>query len=50
MSDSRQGKRRFRVALSYPGEHRPRVENIATILAAHFGHDQILYDRWHAAG
>jgi hypothetical protein len=49
MSDSRQGKRRFRVALSYPGEHRPRVENIATILAARLGRDQILYDKWHAA-
>jgi hypothetical protein len=49
MSDSPPAKRRFRVALSFPGEHRSRVENIATILAAHFGHDQILYDRWHAA-
>jgi tetratricopeptide (TPR) repeat protein len=49
MSDSPQGKRRFRVALSFPGEHRSRVENIANILAARFDRDQILYDRWHAA-
>jgi tetratricopeptide (TPR) repeat protein len=49
MSDSPQGKRRFRVALSYPGEHRPRVENIANMLAARLGRDQILYDRWYAA-
>jgi tetratricopeptide (TPR) repeat protein len=41
--------RRFRVALSFPGEHRSRVENIATILAARLGRDQILYDKWHAA-
>jgi tetratricopeptide (TPR) repeat protein len=49
MSDSPQGKRRFRVALSFPGDHRSRVENIATALAARFGRDQILYDRWYAA-
>jgi tetratricopeptide (TPR) repeat protein len=49
MSDSPQAKRRFRVALSFPGEHRPRVESIATALTAHLGHDQILYDKWHAA-
>jgi tetratricopeptide (TPR) repeat protein len=41
--------RRFRVALSFPGEHRSRVENIATALADHLGRDKILYDRWHAA-
>ena len=49
MSDSLQPKRRFRIALSFPGEHRTRVENIATALADRFGRDQILYDRWHAA-
>jgi len=48
MSDSPPAKRRFRVALSFPGEHRARVENIATALAAHLGRNQILYDRWHA--
>jgi hypothetical protein len=49
MSDSPPAKRRFRVALSFPGEHRPRVENIANLLAARFSRDEILYDRWHAA-
>jgi tetratricopeptide (TPR) repeat protein len=49
MSDSPQAKRRFRVALSFPGEHRSRVEDIATALAVRLGRDQILYDRWYAA-
>ncbi len=38
--------RRFRVALSFPGEHRKRVENIALALAAQLGRDNILYDQW----
>jgi tetratricopeptide (TPR) repeat protein len=49
MSDSPSAKRRFRVALSFPGEHRPRVENIANLLAARLGREHVLYDRWHAA-
>jgi tetratricopeptide (TPR) repeat protein len=49
MSDSPQAKRRFRVALSFPGEHRSRVENIATALADHLGRQHVLYDRWYAA-
>ena len=44
MPDAPQAKRRFRVAVSFPGEHRARVENIATALAARLGRDQILYD------
>src|SRR5439155_13628965 len=39
---------RFRVALSFPGEHRPRVERIADALAGRLGRDRILYDRWYA--
>ncbi len=38
--------RRFRVALSFPGEHRKRVENIALVLARQLGQDKILYDQW----
>jgi len=38
--------KRFRVALSFPGEHRTRVENIAEAL--HLPHEKILYDKWHA--
>ena len=40
---------RFEVALSFPGEHRPRVERIARILADRLGKKKILYDRWYAA-
>lgn len=41
--------RRFRVALSFPGEHRKRVENIALALATKLGQDEILYDKWYGA-
>src|ERR1039457_1304906 len=41
--------KRFRVALSFPGEHRPRVERVAMALAVRLDRDQILYDKWHAA-
>ena len=40
---------RFLIALSFPGEERPRVSKIAAMLASHLGKDQILYDEWHAA-
>jgi len=39
--------KRFRVALSFPGEHRARVEKIAESLAAVLGRDKILYDKWY---
>jgi hypothetical protein len=41
--------RRFRVALSFPGEHRSRVEIVARALAANLGREKVLYDRWYAA-
>src|SRR3984885_8899256 len=37
----------FQIALSFPGEHRSRVEKIANILAGSFGRERILYDAWH---
>lgn len=40
---------RFRVALSFPGEHRARVKIIADLLARAKGTDAILYDEWHRA-
>ena len=43
------GTKRFRVALSFPGEHRGRIERIAEILAVHLGRDKVLYDRWYGA-
>ncbi|HEV3040882.1 MAG TPA: TIR domain-containing protein [Candidatus Angelobacter sp.] len=41
--------RRFRVALSFPGEHRKRVEAVALALAPKLGRDKILYDKWYGA-
>jgi hypothetical protein len=41
--------RRFRVALSFAGESREFVSAVADILAARFGKDTILYDRYHQA-
>src|ERR1035437_7865791 len=41
--------KRFRVALSFPGEHRDRVERIAEALADKLGREKVLYDKWHAS-
>ena len=40
---------RFRVALSFPGEHRQRVEEVAEALARSLDREKILYDKWYAA-
>src|SRR5260370_9005559 len=40
---------RLRVALSFPGEHRKRVENVAEALASRVGRNAVLYDRWFVA-
>ena len=40
---------RFRIALSFPGEFRPRVEKIAETLAGRLGREKVLYDKWYAA-
>jgi tetratricopeptide (TPR) repeat protein len=40
---------RFRVALSFPGEHRARVEKVAELLARTLEREKILYDKWYAA-
>jgi len=42
-------KRRFRVAFSFAGEKRGFVEKTARVLAAHFGKEKILYDKYHEA-
>jgi len=39
--------KRFRVALSFPGEYRAFVENVADNLADKLSKDQIFYDKWH---
>jgi len=41
--------RRFRVALSFPGEHRARVKAIAELLGKQLGERHVLYDQWHQA-
>ena len=45
----RGSKRRFRVALSFPGEVRERVAAIAEILRTTIGKDSMFYDKWYAA-
>jgi hypothetical protein len=40
---------RFRVALSFPGEHRAFVEQVAEILGQKLGRDAVFYDRWYQA-
>jgi hypothetical protein len=44
-----QPAKRFRVALSFPGEHRARVEKIAELLVSKLGREKILYDKWYEA-
>jgi hypothetical protein len=41
--------KRFRIALSFAGAHRPFVAQVAEILAARLGRDKILYDKYHEA-
>jgi len=38
--------KRFRIALSFPGEHREFVERVAHQLAARVGKERVLYDRY----
>jgi len=40
---------RFKIALSYPGERRDFVEQVAARLADRVGRDRVLYDRYHEA-
>lgn len=41
--------KRFRVALSFPGEHRDFVERVAGRLAEILGRERVLYDRYYEA-
>lgn len=41
--------RRFRVALSFPGEERDRIEPLAIQVAEAVGKEEVLYDRFHTA-
>lgn len=40
---------RFKIALSFPGEYRDFVEQVASRLADAVGRDQVLYDRYYEA-
>lgn len=42
-------RKRFRVALSFPGEKRDYVQKVAAALAQRFGEEAVLYDRFHTA-
>ncbi len=42
-------QKRFRVALSFPGERREFVEQVATRLAASVGRERVLYDKYYEA-
>ena len=42
-------RRRFRVALSFPGEVRDRAQRLAELLEPALGRDRIFFDRWYAA-
>ena len=41
-------RRRFRVALSFPGEVRDRAQRLAELLEPALGRDRIFFDRWYA--
>lgn len=45
--DSRQ--KRFRVALSFPGEHREFIRHVAARLSGRLGRGRVLYDEYHEA-
>lgn len=41
--------RRFRIALSFPGEHRAYIERVAARLAEELGQERVLYDAYYEA-
>ncbi len=41
--------KRFQVALSFPGEHRAYVSQVAEILAMTLGKEKVFYDEWYTA-
>lgn len=49
MSSQRKSPKRFKVALSFPGERREFISGVAECLAEQFGREHILYDANHVA-
>ncbi len=47
--DSPVNTKRFRIAFSFAGEKRDFVKQAADLLAVRFGHEKILYDKYHEA-
>jgi hypothetical protein len=41
--------RRFQVAFSFPGEHRPLIAEVAARLVGRLGKDKVFYDKYHEA-
>ncbi|MBX9637266.1 MAG: TIR domain-containing protein [Nitrosomonas sp.] len=41
--------KRFQVALSFPGEYRDYVSQVAEVLAKSLGKDRVFYDQWYTA-
>ncbi|PTQ78443.1 TIR domain-containing protein [Nitrosomonas oligotropha] len=41
--------KRFQVALSFPGEYRNYVSQVAEVLAKSLGKDKVFYDQWYTA-
>lgn len=39
--------RRFNIGLSFPGEHRRFVRNVASVLAEHLGKERVFFDEWY---
>jgi hypothetical protein len=46
---TRTGKRRFSVALSFPGELRTKVEGVAKALVKSLNREGVFYDKWYEA-
>ena len=40
-------RRRFAIAVSFPGEHRRFVRNVVNRLAEVLGRDRVFYDEWY---
>lgn len=49
MASHDRDSRRFAIALSFPGEHRRFVKNVATHLAEVLGRERVFFDDWHGA-
>jgi hypothetical protein len=41
--------KRFKVALSFPGEHRTFIQQVADLLAMEYSKAKVLYDKYHTA-